>query len=65
MQLCYHHLQLMLLNCHNRLSLALIDYILLNLLIKIDNILVEDLETVFGVSVLSYKLEAVGESEFG
>ena len=61
MQLRYHHLQLMLLNCHNRLSLALIDYILLNLLIKINNILVKDLETVFGVSVLSYKLEAVGK----
>ncbi len=63
MQLRYHCLKLLLLNCHPRLSFTLIDYIFLELFVKIDNVLVEDLETVLGISVLGYELEAVREGE--
>ena len=65
MQLRYQCLKLLFLNCHPRLSLALIDYIFLDLFVKIDNVLVEDLETVFGVSVLGDELQAVREGEVG
>ena len=49
----------MLLDCHRRLPLTLIHYIILDFFIKIDNIFVEDLETVLGEGVLSDETGAI------